>query len=68
MEERRKELKAEIEELLNRLGGDEVIIDSRIIDILPLEELESTLASLKERAKSVNSEHLAWLIELADGK
>lgn len=68
MDEQRESLKIEIETLLNRLGGKEVMIDSRMIELFPSETLEGILESLRKKAEQINEDHLEWLVGLVDGE
>ncbi|WP_277641096.1 hypothetical protein [Wolinella succinogenes] len=68
MDEQRESLKIEIETLLNRLGGKEVMIDSKMIELFPSETLEGILESLRKKAERTNEDHLEWLVGLVDGE
>ncbi|MGD9595803.1 MAG: hypothetical protein AB7U80_03290 [Wolinella sp.] len=68
MDEQRESLKIEIETLLNRLGGKEVMIDSKMIELFPSETLEGILESLRKKAEQINEDHLEWLVGLVDGE
>ncbi len=68
MDEQRESLKIEIEALLNRLGGKEVMIDSKMIELFPSETLEGILESLRKKAEQINEDHLEWLVGLVDGE
>lgn len=68
MDEQRESLKIEIEALLNRLGGKEVMIDSKMIELFPSETLEGILESLRKKAEQTNEDHLEWLVGLVDGE
>lgn len=68
MDEQRESLKIEIEVLLNRLGGKEVMIDSKMIELFPSETLEGILESLRKKAEQTNEDHLEWLVGLVDGE
>ncbi|WP_332444617.1 hypothetical protein [Wolinella succinogenes] len=68
MDEQRESLKIEIEALLNRLGGKEVMIDSKMIELFPTETLEGILEGLRKKAEQINEDHLEWLVGLVDGE
>lgn len=68
MDEQRESLKIEIEALLNRLGGKEVMIDSKMIELFPAETLEGILEGLRKKAEQINEDHLEWLVGLVDGE
>lgn len=68
MDEQRESLKIEIEALLNRLGGKEVMIDSKMIELFPTETLEGILEGLRKKAEQINEDHLEWLLGLVDGE
>lgn len=68
MDEQRESLKIEIETLLNRLGGKEVMIDSKMIELFPSETLEGILEGLRKKAEQINEDHLEWLVGLVDGE
>ncbi|CAE10148.1 hypothetical protein [Wolinella succinogenes] len=68
MDEQRESLKIEIEVLLNRLGGKEVMIDSKMIELFPTETLEGILEGLRKKAEQINEDHLEWLVGLVDGE
>ncbi len=68
MDEQRESLKIEIEALLNRLGGEEVMIDSKMIELFPAETLEGILEGLRKKAEQINEDHLEWLVGLVDGE
>lgn len=68
MDEQKESLKIEIETFLNRLGGKEVMIDSRMIELFPSETLEGILESLRKKAEQTNEDHLEWLVGLVDGE
>lgn len=68
MDEQRESLKIEIEALLNRLGGKEVMIDSKMIELFPTETLEGILEGLRKKAEQINEDHLEWIVGLVDGE
>lgn len=66
MEQAKADLKNEIETLLNRLGGAEVSIEPKVLEILSLESLEAIAEGLRQKAQCVNEEHKEWLLKLVD--